>query len=182
MSKASIVKPLSEKIDERGKLKHQVFSKGQYLVLNGAGGGISCAACLPITGNEDIIVDQTLYWRAVTTAEEAWYRVGLLNSEAVSDSVRQFNPPGEFGERHLHTLPNRIIPPFNKSRRKHREVARLAKKLSIIADSIIHSDARIKDPAKPIQIRRRILRMQLAVLPEHKRLENICRDILKCKK
>jgi SAM-dependent methyltransferase len=179
MSKAGIVKPLREKVDERGKLKCQVFSSDQYLVVNGAGGGISCAACLPITGNEDIVVDQTLYWRAVATEEEAWYRVGLLNSETVSESVRQFNPPGEFGERHLHTLPNRVIPPFVKSKRTHRELAKLAKKLSAIANSIICSDARIADPTKPIQIRRRILRTQLMMLPEYKKLENICLNILR---
>ncbi len=28
----------------------------------------------------------------------------LLNSEAITEAIRPFNPPGEFGARHLHTL------------------------------------------------------------------------------
>ena len=28
----------------------------------------------------------------------------LLNSEAITQAIRPFNPPGEFGARHLHTL------------------------------------------------------------------------------
>ena len=28
----------------------------------------------------------------------------LLNSEAITEAIRPFNPPGEFGARHVHTL------------------------------------------------------------------------------
>ena len=37
----NVVKPLHEKINERGKLSLQVFPSNQYLVLNGAGGGVA---------------------------------------------------------------------------------------------------------------------------------------------
>ena len=37
----------------------------------------------------------------------------LLNREAITEAIRPFNPQGEFGARHLHTLPHRVIPPFD---------------------------------------------------------------------
>src|SRR3989454_6678544 len=102
----SVVRRLVEKIDERNKLSAQVFRPGQYLVLSGAGGGVSCGACLEVKENNDLVIDQTLYWRLVSTRAEASYRVGLLNSDAITEAIRPFVPQGEFGERHLHTLPH----------------------------------------------------------------------------
>jgi len=101
-----VVKPLHEKIDERRKLSLQVFPPDQYLVLNGAGGGVTCAAMLSLAELPDIIVDQTLYWGLVASEDEAWYRVGLINTDAITQAIREFNPKGELGPRHLHTLPN----------------------------------------------------------------------------
>ena len=105
MKKSSVVMQLQNKIDERGKLTRQVFPSRGYLVVNGAGGGIACAASLALEDLPNIVVDQTLYWMVASTEDEAWYRVGLMNSKAVTDIIREFNPSGAFGERHLHTLP-----------------------------------------------------------------------------
>ena len=40
-------------------------------LLAGAGGKIICAACVPVAQAQDLVVDQTLYWRVVTDADEA---------------------------------------------------------------------------------------------------------------
>lgn len=64
-------------------------------------------------------------WKVVTE-NEAWFCVGLLNSEAMTEAVRPFNPKGEFGERHLYTLPYRILPPFDPDNEGHIEIVKLA--------------------------------------------------------
>jgi hypothetical protein len=113
--------------------------------LTGAGGGISCAACLPVNGHEDIVIDQTVYWRLVASSGEAWYRVGLLNSDAITEAIRPFNPQGEFGERHLHTLPHRVLPVFDPSNEDHRRIASLAEPLDVGVAAIIGADPQIPD-------------------------------------
>lgn len=178
MANAEVVKPLHEKIDERRKLSLQVFPPDHYLVLNGAGGGVACAAMLPLAELPDIVVDQTLYWTLVATLDEAWYRVGLINTDALTEAIREFNPEGELGPRHLHTLPNRVIPPFDPSNLDHVEVRSLAEQLDDLARPLIAADQKIADPGKPIAARRRRLRNELKELAEFGALEDVASAVL----
>lgn len=175
---AHVVKPLFEKIDERNKLSAQVFRPGQFLVLTGAGGGIACAAVLAVDGHEDVVIDQTLYWRAVDTESEAWYRVGILNSAAVTEATKPFNPQGEFGARHLHTLPHRVIPRFDPVNEDHLRVSALAEALCRIASRLASEDGRIGNPGRPIAARRSRLRSEIANSAELRELEQLCAAIL----
>jgi len=178
MANEGVVKPLYEKVDERHKLFQQVFPQNQFLVLNGAGGSVACAALLPLSHNPDVVIDQTLYWSLVTSEDEAWYRVGLMNTDVLTVAVRAFNPEGELGPRHLHTLPNRVIPVFEPGNVEHTELKDLARSIAISANSIIVSDEYISDPTRPIAARRRRLRMKLKELPEYPALEDVATAIL----
>jgi hypothetical protein len=178
MADADVVKPLHEKIDERRKLSMQIFPPSQYLVLNGAGGGVACAAMLSLAELPDIVVDQTLYWTLVANADEAWYRVGLINTDALTQAIREFNPEGELGPRHLHTLPNRVIPPFDPSNLDHAEVGSLAEQLAALAGPLITADQNVADPSKPIAARRRRLRNELKQLAEFIALEDVASAVL----
>lgn len=173
-----VVRPLAEKIDERHKLTMQTFPHGQYLVLTGAGGGISCAASLPVTGHEDIVIDQTLYWRVVPTPVEAWYRVGLLNSDAITQAIQPFNPQGEFGERHLHTLPHRVTPGFDPHNEDHLEIGLLAERMALKVASIVDEDPGFRDRRKAVASRRTKLRKALLAAPEFQQLEELCATLL----
>ena len=178
MANDGVVKPLQEKIDERGKLGIQFFPANKYLVLNGAGGGTACAACLSLSDHKDIVVDQTLYWTLVPTQQEAWYRVGLMNTDTLTRTISKFIPEGELGPRHLHTLPNRVIPKFDPGRQNHLKVATLAERLSVLAQPLIAADDRVSDPSNPIAARRRRLRNKLKQLPDFLALEKVCATIL----
>lgn len=178
MADADVVKPLHEKIDERRKLSLQVFPPEQYLVLNGAGGGVACAAALALADVPDIVVDQTLYWTLVSSSDDAWYRVGLINTDALTQAIREFNPEGELGPRHLHTLPNRVIPPFDPSNLDHVEVRSLAEQLAGLAGPLIAADQNIADPSKPIATRRRRLRNELKGLAKFSELEDVASAVL----
>ena len=178
MADENVVKPLYEKIDERRKLSLQVFPPDQYLVLNGAGGGVACAAMLALAELPDIIVDQTLYWSLVASEDEAWYRVGLINTDGLTQAIREFNPEGELGPRHLHTLPNRVIPPFDPTNLDHVEVRDLAEQLSDLAGPLITADTNIADPSKQIASRRRRLRYELKKMAEFAVLEDVAAAVL----
>ncbi len=178
MTEANVVKPLHEKIDERRKLRMQVFPPDQYLVLNGAGGGVACAAVLSLAELPDIVVDQTLYWTLVANMDEAWYRVGLINTDALTQAIREFNPEGELGPRHLHTLPNRVIPTFEPANLDHVEIRNLAEQLAGLAAPLIAADQNIADPSKPIAARRRRLRRALITHTEFGALEDIAGVVL----
>ncbi len=178
VAEAKVVRRLVEKIDERNKLSAQVFRPGRYLVLSGAGGGVSCGACLHVSGENDLVIDQTLYWRLVPTPANAWYLVGLLNSDAITEAIRPFVPQGEFGERHLHTLPHRVIPRFDLSNEDHMEIAALAGQLSAEARRIIGEQEEIADLSRPIATRRRKLRTELQQYAAFRRLEELCAAVL----
>jgi methylase of polypeptide subunit release factors len=173
-----VVKRLAGKIDELKKLSAQVFSKDAYVVVNGAGGGISCAAMFAVRDFPDLIIDQTLYWKAVTTEPEAWYRVALLNSAAISQAVKAFNPKGEFGARHLHTLPNRVIPAFNSKDPRHQQLAALAKRLHADANAVIQNTPPLRDLSKPVAGRRSRLRKILDEGALVKKLEALAAEVL----
>ena len=54
----------------------------------------------------------------------------LLNSEAITDAIRTFNPQGEFGARHVHTLPHRVISPFDPMNDDHQQITEFTTRVS----------------------------------------------------
>lgn len=171
-------KPLAERINERNKLTNQILPAHQFLVLSGAGGEVACGACLAIDECKNAVIDQTLYWRVVASADEAWYRVGMLNSNAITAAITAFNPEGEFGGRHPHTLPHRFTPKFDAANRVHLRIAQLARELGEKAQEILEAQPKISDPNKSIASRRLKLRKVLQECTESKVLERECAKAL----
>ena len=159
--------------------QHAGFPLGPVLVLNGAGGGVACAAVLTLADTPDIVGDQTLYWTLVASLDEAWYRVGLINTDALTQAIREFNPEGELGPRHLDTLPNRVIPPFDPSNLDHVEVRSLAEQLAVLARPLITADRSIANSNQPVAARRRRLRNSLKEGAEFVALEDVTSGVLR---
>ena len=167
----------------RRKLSVQVFPSTGWLVLMGAGGKLVCAACADISqmDRERLIIDQTLYWVVVQTREEALYLTGLFNSDAINLVIEQFQPRGQFGERHVHTLPLGVTPPFNPQEAAHVEVVSRTQILleqwkadqstnpSIFAELMNHNQR--------LPNRRTSLRKRLKLLPGYDEYEAACRAL-----
>ncbi|MDE0025009.1 MAG: hypothetical protein OXP69_11425 [Spirochaetaceae bacterium] len=164
---------MQEVIDERGKLTKQVFGAGGHLIVVGAGGKHICAACLPNFAGQDLVVDQTLYWKVLVRRCEAWFYVAMLNTRAMTESIMPFNPKGDFGERHIHTLPYRLMPEFDSGNEDHVRIAELGEDLALTAQAIADDDSYINSPERPLHIRRSRLRARLSVVPEMNRLEEL---------
>lgn len=171
-------KKLQQRIDERLKLSKQFIPQDSYLILAGAGGKHICAACVPITVDNNLVVDQTLYWRAVSNELEAWFCVGMLNSHAMTEAIRPFNPKGAFGERHIHALPYRLMPEFDLANDDHLQVATLGQQIAAFAGEMISVDARLRDPNRALTTRRTRLRTQLQELVHFRELEQLCAAVL----
>lgn len=120
----SLMAYLHDSINIYGKLDKQNFSTKNWLVLSSASGANPCAAYLSLetVDRDRLIIDQTLYWYLADSEDEAIYIVGLLNSDALSDAIKDFQPEGGFGKRHIHTLPYKIIPKYDNEDVAHIEV------------------------------------------------------------
>jgi hypothetical protein len=165
---------LQTRIDIRFKLTNQNLGNDGYLVLSGAGGTYICAACLPVSQATRLVIDQTLYWQVVESADDAWFRTGMLNSGALTDAILPFNPEGDFGPRHIHTLPYRVMPPYDASNSQHVAIAKAAQDVADKASAIFKSDGYISDPSKALHVRRKKLREKLEEIAEVKNLEQQC--------
>ena len=171
-------KTLQQRIDERMKLSKQVMPQDGYLILSGAGGKHICAACIPIAAESRIVVDQTLYWRAVPDEVEAWFCIGMLNSHAMTEAITPFNPKGAFGERHIHTLPYRVMPAFDPANEDHVEISATARQIAGLAREIVAADAYLRDPTRALTTRRARLRTRLQEIASFWELEHLCAPVL----
>ena len=169
---------LQQRIDERRKLTQQIFATSGHLLLVGAGGKHVCASCLPVAEATSLIVDQTLYWSIVDHTEEAWFYVGLLNSPAMTHVISPFNPKGDFGERHVHTLPFRMMPPFDQASGVHRLIATLTQSTGKHARAAVSKDVYLSDPSRSLPSRRAKLRDRLATETLVQELNSLCARVL----
>lgn len=171
-------KVLQERIDERGKLTRQQFGSAGHLVIAGAGGKHICAACLSVTDAMDLVIDQTLYWKVFAEADEAWFVVAMLNSQAMTEAVMPFNPRGNFGERHIHTLPYRLMPAFDPTNEEHLRTAELARNIARTAKEFVAADKYLGNPDKALQTRRARLRDRLRAVNQMQEMELLCATAL----
>lgn len=169
---------LEFRINVRNKLTNQQFGDAGCLVLSGAGGKHICAACLPLTEADELVIDQTLYWQVVPDEDEAWFRTGVLNSSALTEAILPFNPEGDFGPRHIHTLPYRLMPAFDSANDDHQRIAELARRLATFATAAVADDAYLGDPSRSLPVRRRKMREALAATDDKKELEQLCAALL----
>ena len=169
---------LADRIDLRRKLSVQNFGDNGFIVLSGAGGKDICAACLPVDQAANFVVDQTLYWQVVSNEADAWFRIGILNSTALTEAILPFNPEGSFGSRHIHSLPYRIMPSYDATKSDHQTIASIAQAVADEAGMIVESDAYIGDPNCLLHFRRRRLREKLAEKESFCELNHLCGAIL----
>ena len=130
-------------------------------------------ACLPRFGAQDLVIDQTLYWKVIAREDDAWFLVAVLNSRALTNAITPFNPKGSHGERHIHALPYHLMPAFDAENDDHVRIATLGREVATTVLGIVEHDAYLDDPNRPLHIRRTKLRQRLAQVPEMKELERL---------
>lgn len=174
---------LDETINIYGKLYRQNFSMGDFLVLSNASGSNPCASYIDLRSFDRgrLVIDQTLYWHIAATEDEAIYITGLLNSTALGEAISDFQPEGGFGRRHIHTLPYKIIPPFNPEDDAHREVVEATRSLmeewkNVCMDGQYHN--LLSPNSGSLSSRRRRQQGKIRALAEYERYTNACSGVL----
>lgn len=174
-----------EKVDVRGKLSKALASKAPWYVLYGAGGqDISACAfdrtALPV--GVRFAADQTLYWHGCASRDEAVFYTGMLNSEYLNAAIKDFQPEGNFGRRHVHTLPLMFLPEFESDSEAHRNVLVKIDALVSELNSRMESDEavrRLTDPNQGTLAGRRLrFRNEIKELGAYEDYEAACKEAL----
>ena len=137
-----------QRLNKNNKLVQQKFSQNDTLVVYGAGGQYPAAAKihqLTAQSAARLIVDQTLYWMVLNDQDEADYLVGLINSEAVANAIRPFQPKGQQGARHIHTLVLSVIPKWDSHNPLHMEVVTKTRDLMSALATAVAADPTLQN-------------------------------------
>ncbi|UOQ75155.1 hypothetical protein [Hymenobacter cellulosilyticus] len=164
------------------KLSTQLIPSSGWLVIMGAGGDLPCAAYTDITvfDTTKLIIDQTLYWSVVSSEDEAVYLTGLLNSEALNGIIKDFQARGQWGSRHVHTLPIGVTPQYDATNAVHTEVVNKTRVLLQQWKNLKATDATIAqllDPNQRLPQRRSSLRVKITALPSYSSYAFACRSL-----
>jgi len=112
-----------ERVDFQRRLSSQ-FPIAARRVVYTASGSIMAACRI---SDPRAVIDQKLYWAAVTDDREALYLCGIFNSSTLTEAVAPFQSRGQFGTRdfdkYVFQLP---IPLFDTAGTLHAEIATLA--------------------------------------------------------
>lgn len=169
------IKSLFEVLNVFSKLEKQIISVGSFLVVYGAGGSKTCAAYMKV--EREIIIDQTIYYYIADTEDEAIFMTALLNSNSIEKVNAAYQAQGQFGKRHIHTLPADSIPAFNSDNQMHIKLVSITKSLICSLNSKTPSDK--LDPNKgPVATRRKAITKILVGLPEYESYEELCMKII----
>lgn len=174
---------LTEKINIYGKLYKQKLSLGRWLVLSNAGGSNPCAAYIDLDkcDTSRLIIDQTLYWYMASSEEEALFITGMINSTALNNTIKDFQPDGGFSERHIHTIPYKVIPRYDFEKPAHELVV---EKTKLLTNSWINHcrENKVGEYISPssgkLHVRRRKLQAALKEIPEYIEYEYACSSVM----
>lgn len=170
-------------INYRGKLSQQDLGHGNWLILSNAGGKNPCAAYISLENMDasKLVIDQTLYWYLVESEAEAKYIVGILNSNSLAETIIDFQPQGEFGQRHIHTLPYKIMPRYDAENPAHQDV--ISKTEALIEEcETLYSQEQWSTLLNPnsgaLQSRRRRQQEAIRCLNSYDEYEEACKSVL----
>lgn len=178
---------LWEQLNTRKKLEIQQLPHDGYIVFVGTGGQHVCAHYLKHTNLDfnRLVIDQTVNYYITDNEDEAVYLVGLLNSSILSDKIKGFQPDGNYGKRHIHSLPYKTIPPYDRNNELHLNVVKttqilLLELMHLIKSSNTTEFKKIINPNEGnLQQRRKNLKLKLNQLISFNEYSIACQELLR---
>lgn len=139
----------SEQLNYRNKITSQDYKHPYKVIYNASGTNIS--ACV-IEINElslkvhkrsakGFVVESIAYSYDATSIEEAHYICALLNAPSINDAIKDYQPYGLMGARHIHRTPFEAcgIEAFDPTNADHQALASLSKSAHAEVDLLIES-------------------------------------------
>ena len=159
---------LVQRIDFQRGITQQ-FPMPTYRVVYTKSGMYLAAAII----SEPAIIEQTLYWCAASSLEEARYLEAVINSEAMTQSLRPLQSRGEYNPRHYAKDVWRLpLPIFDPDNAVHVELGELAKRAEEIAKAVS------LPKGKRFEALRRTVREAIAATDVGKEIERLVVAIL----
>lgn len=173
-----------DRLNIRNKLVNQSnLSLDGYYIFVGTSGSFVCGAYIEAAkiNVAKTIVDQTLNWVHVDSEEEALYLTGLMNSNAINVAISIFQPRGQQGARHIHSLPYDVTPKFDPANNIHRQVVENTTVLLREYNKLKINDASIVEKTLPhngpVARRRTYSRNKIKMLEAYSNYEDACAAI-----
>lgn len=128
------------------------------------------------------LIDTTLYWIAAQTEREAYYLVGIINSDALKTALAPLMPKGQFGARHVHKHLWRLpIPEYDEADPLHRGIAEAAAAAARGAEALLGDLRRMRaaqGKAASVTVVRREIRAWLVDSEEGAQVERLAARLL----
>ncbi|MFL6239304.1 MAG: N-6 DNA methylase [Actinomycetes bacterium] len=160
---------LLEQLDYQHKLSNQFPTPAHRVAYTKSGRSLVSAR----VEDTAAIIENTLYWAACESANEARYLVGILNSAVLLARVRPLQSKGAFGERDFHKHVFQIgIPTFDEDVETHRELVVLTTHAENIAQDVP------LDPVWPFQRARKAVTAVLVDAGIASKIESVVDAIL----
>src|SRR5690606_13599113 len=118
-----------------------------------------------------VVIDQSLYWAAVSSPDEAAYLVGVLNAPSLTELVRPYMPYGK-DERHIDSSVWKLpIPKYDPDDLEHVRVVELSNALS-------EEIAALDFSTTNFVVQRRIVRAHIAESDAGRELDKLVAEIV----
>lgn len=120
---------LRQQLNYQSKLTNQFPQTGERIVYSKSGTTIAAARIEP-----SVLVENSLYWARIASAEEGRYLVAVLNSATLMGLVAPLQSVGQFGRRHIDKYVFAIpFPLFDPGDDLHHEIAAAAAEAETVA-------------------------------------------------
>ena len=168
-------------LDHYGKLSSQLVWKrnpGDRMVrIVYTEAGEPTAALI---NDDDVLVDETLYWTTCKDSLEANYLLAIINSYALYQAVTPLMAKGQFGARHLHKQLWKLpIPEFDPSDALHKSIAEAGEAAAKGAAIQLEQLRLERGPKLTVTIARRELRKWLRESAEGQAVEEVVGELLR---
>ena len=143
---------VSDWVDWLNKLSAQFPAKGRYLILFTTSATYLTACVVdrqqPTTFEvaqqtvkaQGLVAEATTYWLATDDEGEAMFLAAWLNSPAVDKAIKESQPVGLFGPRHVHKRPLEVpLPKYDANVAEHRRLAKLGAQATEAATAAVGS-------------------------------------------
>lgn len=158
---------LLQQIDHMKKLTHQVPASSTRVVYNKSGMHLAAA----VIRDPRVVIDQSLYWAAVSSPDEAAYLVGVLNAPSLTELVRPYMSYGK-DERHIDSSVWKLpIPKYDPDDLDHVRVVELSNALS-------EEIAALDFSTTNFVVQRRIVRAHIAESDAGRELDKLVAEIV----
>ena len=167
---------MQERLNYSSYLTKQKLDNRYVVLYTGSATNASSAVVDRKNLDKNFIADTTTYCFFTNNENEAYYISGFLNSNYANKIIKEFQPKGLFGARHVHTRILKVpFPEFNSNNKLHKELSSLSKEISLSVSEKIPLNS--KGILKPNDLGRLRVEIYKYIAKPNIQIDNILKNI-----